>query len=183
MWWRWPYRLPPPRVASAAPRLPDLQRPVLQEAAPVVAPSQINPESLAPAPATPDLPMGDVSGSAPYLGTVVDNGVRVLTPPAVPRAGTPVRVSRSGPRADQRSSTFGPHIPRPPDRRRIQGTVILEAILDRDGRIDRLKVVRSVPLLDAAALEAVRRWRYTPTVLNGQPVAVLMTITIHFTLQ
>ena len=148
----------------------------------MVAPSQINPESLAPAPATPDLPMGDVSGSAPYLGTIVDNGVRVLTPPAVPRAGTPVRVSDLV-RAPTKVVDVRPAYPSAARQARIQGTVILEAILDRDGRIDRLKVVRSVPLLDAAALEAVRQWRYTPTVLNGQPVAVLMTITIHFTLQ
>jgi periplasmic protein TonB len=43
-------------------------------------------------------------------------------------------------------------------------------------------VLRSVPLLDEAAVDAVSRWRYTPTLLNGTPVAVLMTITINFTL-
>jgi protein TonB len=61
--------------------------------------------------------------------------------------------------------------------------VVLEAILDRGGRVDQLRVVKSIPLLDQAALDAVRQWRYRPTVLNGQPVAVLMTITIRFTLQ
>jgi protein TonB len=49
--------------------------------------------------------------------------------------------------------------------------------------VERLKVLKSVPLLDAAAIDAVSRWRYTPTLLNGTPVAVLMTITINFTLK
>ena len=47
---------------------------------------------------------------------------------------------------------------------------------DETGRIDRLKVLRSTPLLDAAALEAVRQWRYTPTLLNGVPVPVLCSV-------
>jgi protein TonB len=46
-----------------------------------------------------------------------------------------------------------------------------------------VKVLRSVALLDAAAMDAVRSWRYTPTTLNGVPVAVLMTVTVTFTLQ
>ena len=61
--------------------------------------------------------------------------------------------------------------------------MILEATLDEHGNVDRLKVLRSVPLLDEAALQAVRRWRYTPTLLNGRPVPVLMTITVRFSLR
>ena len=45
------------------------------------------------------------------------------------------------------------------------------------------KVLRSIPLLDAAALDAVRQWVFTPTTLNGQPVPVIMTVTVNFTLQ
>ncbi|MBM3782471.1 MAG: TonB family protein [Acidobacteria bacterium] len=44
-------------------------------------------------------------------------------------------------------------------------------------------MLRSVPLLDAAAIEAVRQWRYTPTLLNGVPVPVVMTVTVRFSLQ
>jgi protein TonB len=65
---------------------------------------------------------------------------------------------------------------------RVQGAVILEAVLDERGKVDRVRVLRSIPLLDEAALGAVRQWRYTPTLLNGVPVPVLMTITVHFTL-
>lgn len=66
---------------------------------------------------------------------------------------------------------------------RVQGTVVLEAVINERGRIERVKVLKSQPLLDAAAIAAVQEWRYTPTLLNGVPVSVLMTITINFTLQ
>jgi protein TonB len=66
---------------------------------------------------------------------------------------------------------------------RIEGIVILEAVINERGLVERVKVLRSVPLLDAAAVEAVGQWRYTPTLLNGSPVSVLMTITLNFTLR
>ena len=65
----------------------------------------------------------------------------------------------------------------------MQGTVILEAVINEDGAIERMKVLKSIPLLDAAAVAAVKEWRYTPTLLNGVPVSVLMTITVNFSLQ
>jgi len=66
---------------------------------------------------------------------------------------------------------------------RVQGVVILEATIGPDGRVQNAKILRSVPLLDAAALEAVQQWEYTPTLLNGEPVPVIMTVTVNFTLQ
>jgi protein TonB len=60
--------------------------------------------------------------------------------------------------------------------------VVIEAILDATGRVESLKVLSSQPLLDNAAVQAVRQWRYTPTELNGVPVPVLMTITVRFSL-
>jgi protein TonB len=66
---------------------------------------------------------------------------------------------------------------------RVQGVVILEATIGPDGRVVNAKILRSVPLLDAAALEAVEQWEYTPTLLNGEPVPVIMTVTVNFTLQ
>jgi protein TonB len=65
---------------------------------------------------------------------------------------------------------------------RIQGVVILEAVINERGVVERVKVLGSVPLLDNAAIDAVKEWRYTPTLLNGVPVSVLMTITINFKL-
>ena len=66
---------------------------------------------------------------------------------------------------------------------RVQGIVILEAVIGPSGRVTDVKVLRSVPLLDDAAITAVRQWEYTPTLVNGVPVPVIMTVTINFTLQ
>ena len=52
-----------------------------------------------------------------------------------------------------------------------------------NGTVTDAKVLRSIPLLDAAALDAVRQWVFTPTTLNGQAVPVIMTVTVNFTLQ
>jgi protein TonB len=66
---------------------------------------------------------------------------------------------------------------------RIGGVVIIEATIGADGKVIDTKILRSVPLLDQAALDAVRQWEYTPTLLNGVPVPVVVTVTINFTRQ
>lgn len=66
---------------------------------------------------------------------------------------------------------------------KVEGTVIIEATIGRDGLIEATKVLRSIPLLDQAALEAVRQWRFTPTRLNGVPIPVIMSVTVRFTLK
>ena len=64
---------------------------------------------------------------------------------------------------------------------RVAGVVTIEATIGPDGKVMDAKVVHSIPLLDQAALDAVRQWEYTPTLLNGVPVPVLVTVTINFT--
>jgi protein TonB len=64
----------------------------------------------------------------------------------------------------------------------IQGIVIIEATIGADGHVVNARVLRSRPLLDEAALAAVRSWEYTPTLLNGVPVPVIMTVTVQFAL-
>jgi protein TonB len=66
---------------------------------------------------------------------------------------------------------------------RVAGVVTIEATIGPDGKVIDATVVRSIPLLDQAALDAVRQWEYTPTLLNGVPVPVLVTVTINFTPQ
>ena len=66
---------------------------------------------------------------------------------------------------------------------RVSGVVVVEATVGEDGKVMDTKVLRSVPLLDQAALDAVRQWEYTPTLLNGKPVPVVTTVTINFTRQ
>ncbi len=65
----------------------------------------------------------------------------------------------------------------------VSGVVIVEATIDTEGRVQDVRLLRSIPLLDQAAIDAVKQWRYTPTWLNGEPVPVTMTMTINFTLQ
>jgi protein TonB len=65
---------------------------------------------------------------------------------------------------------------------RIQGTVRLEAVISRDGTIKELKLVTGHPLLAKSAMEAVARWRYQPTLLNGEPVEVVTEVDVNFTL-
>jgi len=65
---------------------------------------------------------------------------------------------------------------------RVEGIVIIEATISVAGRVQDAKVLRSIPLLDAAALDAVRQWEYTPTLLNGVAVPVIVTVTVSFTL-
>jgi protein TonB len=62
----------------------------------------------------------------------------------------------------------------------VQGAVIIEATIGPDGKVIDAKVVRSVPMLDQAALDAVQQWEYSPTLLNGVPVPVVITVTINF---
>jgi len=66
---------------------------------------------------------------------------------------------------------------------RVAGVVIIEATIGANGKVIDTKVLRSVPMLDQAALDAVRQWEFTPTLLNGSPVPVVMTVTVNFKLQ
>ena len=66
---------------------------------------------------------------------------------------------------------------------KVQGVVIIEAIIDESGAIAATRVLRSIPMLDDAALSAVAQWQFTPTLINGQPAPVMMTVTVNFTLQ
>lgn len=66
---------------------------------------------------------------------------------------------------------------------RVMGVVIIEARIDPDGTVGNAHVLRSIPLLDQAALEAVMQWRFTPTLVDGQAVPVVMTVTVNFSLR
>jgi TonB family protein len=64
---------------------------------------------------------------------------------------------------------------------RVEGDVVIEATIDEEGKVAEAHVVRSVPLLDQAALDAVRQWEYRPSLLNGVPTAVITIVTVRFT--
>ena len=96
-------------------------------------------------------------------------------------AGQPVRVGGAV-RAPTQISKVAPVYPPIALSAQVSGVVILEALIGVDGRVSDAKVLRSIPLLDQAALDAVRQWVYTPTLLNGVPVPIVMTVTVTFVL-
>ncbi len=99
--------------------------------------------------------------------------------PLVPT--TPLRVG--GAIAEPRKTrNVSPAYPAEAIAARVQGFVILECTISPEGKVVAVKTLRGVPLLDEAAIEAVRQWEYTPTLLNGVPVPVIMTVTVKFKL-
>jgi TonB family protein len=66
---------------------------------------------------------------------------------------------------------------------KFQGFVVLEVIVDREGRVTDTKVLRSSPMFDQAAIDAVRQWRYGQTTINGKAVPVAMSVTVHFNIR
>ena len=95
-------------------------------------------------------------------------------------AGAPVRVGGNIP-APTKLRDVKPIYPPEARSAGIQGVVIIETTIGVDGRVSDARVLRSIPLLDEPALEAVRGWEFTPTLLNGVAVPVIMTVTVNFT--
>jgi protein TonB len=131
--------------------------------------------------------VGGVPGGVPggqaggVLGGILGGIAGSNLPP--PPKETPKRI-RVGGQVQQARLINQPHPVYPPLARqaRIQGTVRLQAIIAKDGSIVELQVISGHPLLVQAALDAVRQWRYQPTLLNGEPVEVVTTIDVVFTL-
>ena len=94
----------------------------------------------------------------------------------------PVRVGGDI-RAPQRIGYVAPRYPPLAQSARLEGDVTIEALINERGEVIDAKVVKGTALLDAAALEAVRQWRYLPTRLNGMPVSVLLQVTVRFQLR
>jgi protein TonB len=103
-------------------------------------------------------------------------------PPPPPPPSAPVRVGGNI-KAPVKTKDVRPVYPAIAQSARVQGIVIIEATIGPTGKVTDAKVLRSIPLLDNAALDAVRQWQFTPTLLNGVPVPVIMTVTVQFTLQ
>jgi protein TonB len=85
--------------------------------------------------------------------------------------------------APKKIHDVAPKYPGMAQQARIQGTVIIEAVIGADGRVQSARSLRPMPFLEEAALEAVRQWVFTPTKLNGEAVPVVMTVTVSFQLR
>ena len=167
---------PHPREVSTRPTTP---------VAPV-ARAEVKPEGLVP-PASLDPP------AAPALA---DEGVPGGVDEGVPGAivgGVIERVSATEPvsptlrvggaiKEPRKLKNVAPVYPDVAARAMVEGVVILEIAIAPNGRVDDVRVLRSIPLLDAAAVAAARQWVFAPTLYRGVPVSVTMTVSVRFSL-
>jgi len=173
---------PPPPPPPAAARV---------ASAPKVASTQDSSAFTAPVEVPKDLPAdsldlgveggvpGGFEGGVPggVVGGVV-GGLEAAPPPPAPvlRVGGVIREPK-------KVKDVAPAYPNIARTAKIQGVVILEAQISPQGRVEGVKVLRSIPTLDEAAIEAVRQWVYSPTLVDGVPVSVVMTVTVNFVLR
>jgi periplasmic protein TonB len=133
----------------------------------------------------PDVPpaasnQSGVFGGIPGQGLM--GGTAPMAPPP-PKPATPTRIKQGGNvTAASLVSQTKPAYPPLARQARIQGTVVLHAIIDKQGSVSQLEVISGHPLLVQSAIEAVKQWRYKPTQLNGEPVEVDTTIQVTFTM-
>ena len=124
---------------------------------------------------------GGVEGGKPagVVGSVV-GGLTGAPPPPPPSAPIKLGDNVTPP---TRVTHVPPVYPAIAQSARISGTVTLEATIGADGKVKDAKVIKSIPLLDQAAIDAVKQWEFTPTRLNGVAVPVIITVTVDFTLK
>jgi len=171
---------PPPAPRAAAARVQPA--PVVQNAsfvAPIDTPNEIAPEENADFGVEGGVP-GGVEGGVPggVVGGVV-GGLPDAPPPAKVEA---VRVGGQV-KEPKKLKVVNPVYPEIAKAARVQGIVILECTISPQGKVTNITVLRSIPLLDDVAKEAVSQWVYTPTLLNGVPVPVILTVTVNFNLK
>jgi protein TonB len=132
-----------------------------------------------------ELPPDVIANNAPggVFGGIPGGNITSVAAPPPPKPVTPARIKQGGNvTAASIITQTRPTYPPLARQARIQGTVTLHAIIDKEGRVAQLEVVSGHPLLVQAALDAVKQWRYKPTQLNGDPVEVDTTIQVTFTM-
>jgi protein TonB len=174
---------PPPPPPPPAPRAATVSKPVQPQpvetkfTAPVEVPDEVKPEEGLDM-GVPGGVAGGVEGGVPggVVGGVV-GGLPDAPPP-------PVQAVRVGGQIKEpkKVQNINPQYPDIAKQARVQGIVILECTISPQGKVTDVKVLRGIPLLDQAAIDAVKQWVYTPTLLNGVPVPVIMTVTVNFKL-
>ena len=141
-------------------------------------------EDEAPPPVMSAGVVGGVPGGIPggAMNGVI-GGIVSSTPVAVPKVATPQRVRVSqGVTQGLLIRKIQPNYPPLARQARIQGSVLLQAEISKDGTIENLHLISGHPMLAPAAIEAVKQWKYKPYILNGEPVEVETQITVNFTL-
>ena len=188
--------LPEPRRATdwivVVPDLPS--PPTVRPPSPEVASTSIPiplspPEGIQPEPSVEPVDPGfdrAVPGGLPF-GEIVSGDELVSPPPPPPPPPPPLPKEpvRVGSRisAPIKLIHVDPIYPPIALAARRGGLVILEALIGEDGNVQKVHALRAEPLFEEAAITAVRQWRFSPTLLNGEPVPVVMTVTVQFTLE
>jgi len=180
---------PPPPAAAPVKVVKQIQTDIVNGAlrTPTKIPQKIQmiKEEEAPPPAMASSGVvGGVPGGIPggQMGGVI-GGIISSTPVAVPKVATPQRVRVSqGVSAGLLVRKVQPNYPPLARQARIQGQVVLRAVISKDGSIENLSLVSGHPMLAPAAIEAVKQWKYKPYLLNGEPVEVDTEVLVNFTL-
>lgn len=177
---------PPPKVQVVKQITP----PMIQQGkltAPTVIPKKVNIiKEEQPPPDVAAGVVGGVTGGVPggsaggVLGGII-GGTGGGPPPPPPKAPQTLRVGGNVQQANLIHQVM-PVYPEIAKTAHIQGTVVLHAIIAKDGTVQELQYISGPPLLMRSAMDAVRQWRYRPTLLNGEPVKVDTTISVVFTL-
>lgn len=172
---------PPPPPAPARTIAAADPVPTTGTAAPVEAPSQVLPETAATAGGEEGIE-GGIEGGIPggIAGGFV--GGFEIPPPPPPAARVPVRIGGQilQPALLHRVEPVYPDIA---VAAHLEGTVILEAVVDEEGRVEHVRVLRSVKFLDSVAMDAVRQWRYRPLLLNDIASPFVLTVVLTFSLK
>ena len=178
---------PPPPPPAAAIKVVKIQSEVIngQLRTPTKIPNKV--QMIKEEEAPPDMGAGvpgGVPGGIPGGSTGgVMGGILGSANAAIPKVATPQRVRVStGVATGLLIKKVTPNYPQLAKQARIQGTVVLQAEISKDGTIQNLQLISGHPMLAPAAIEAVRQWRYKPYLLNGEPVAVETTVQVNFSL-
>jgi protein TonB len=185
---------PPPPPPAAAPQNAQPVKPKVEPksqpvnaamAAPVEAPKSIAPEP--PLDFARELVAGGVEGGV--VGGIpggIVGGIPSMAPPPPPPAPAPAPAKPVRVGGEIEAPTLlhrvNPEYPQIAINAKVEGVVILEATVGADGGVNHVRVLRSSPLLDNAAIEAVRQWRYSPLQLNGRAQPFILTVTVSFNL-
>ena len=187
---------PPPAPAVAEPEVPKpavVRKRAVSQPAPVIAKAPIAapveaPDAIAPETGleggeftAPAIEPGFERGVAGGVAGGIIGGFEALPPPPPPVRTAPVRVGGevSAPKLAYRVE---PEYPAIAVNAMMEGTVILEATVDKSGAVKDARVLRSRGILDEPAVRAVEQWRYEPLLLNGQPTPFILTVTVSFSL-
>jgi protein TonB len=176
---------PPPLAAQlpAVTRTTSTTPPTARNVAPVEPPDAIVAEEPRATTVACTNCVVDPTAVSALIGEEGGTDSRVPQPPPPPPQPPQAPVRLSAYEMPRKVHDVAPRYPELAQRAGVDGVVIIEAVISVDGSVRDARVLRSVALLDRAALDAVKQWRYAPTRLNGVAVPVIVTVTVQFRLQ